>query len=207
MARARSGNFRRKSASRQPKKIVYVFSEGLVTEPDYLRCFCAGLTRPGTAVLDVRGGAGVPYSIVQQCIDLRRELRSKRNYSLGPQDEIWAVFDVDEHPRVLEAYNLAKSSGINLAVSNPCIEVWGLLHYGEVDAPMSRHEAQRKLRGVMPGYDHHLRSKFPWAECCDRYEGAIRNAKVGRQRRGAEGSKFPDDCPSTTFDELLAAFI
>jgi hypothetical protein len=184
-----------------------VFSEGAVTEPDYLHNFYKSLPKPNAVVLDVRGGAGVPYSIVEKCLALKRELRSKRNYALGPQDEIWAVFDVDEHPRLLEAYNLAKNGGIRVAVSNPCIEVWGLLHYGEVNAPMTRHEAQRKLKDIMIGYDHHLRSSFPWGICCGKYEDAIENAKIGRENRAKEGSNFPHDCPSSSFDELLVVLL
>lgn len=207
MAKSKGGNFRRSPASRQPKKIIYVFTEGAVTEPEYLNDFSRNLGGKSASVLKIFPAAGVPHTIVQKCLALRRELCSRRTYSLGPQDEIWAAFDVDEHPRILESYNLALKSGVGVAVSNPCIELWGLLHYGEVNAPLSRQEAQRKLRDLMPGYDHHTNARFPWGECSEKYEVAIANAQKGRGQRLAEGSIFPNDCPSSSFDLLLAVFL
>jgi hypothetical protein len=198
---------RRKSASRKPKNIVYVLCEGGVTEPDYLREFVRHVDPDKRKVLKVLGGKGVPYTVVQECVALRKELRSKNRHSMASGDQIWAVFDVDEHLRLTEAAEFARVHDVKLAISNPCIELWGLLHAGEVDAPLTRQEAQRKLRDIMPGYDHRKNPVFPWSYCVDKFEAAMRNAVRGRKNREAEGSRFPNDSPSSSFDLLLAEFI
>ena len=58
-------------------------------------------------------------------------------------DEYWCVFDVDVHPYLREATALAKSNGIKLAISNPCIELWFLLHFANQTAYIERREATR----------------------------------------------------------------
>lgn len=47
-----------------------------------------------------------------------------------PQDELWAVFDVDQQKvqSLAGAVQVAKSRGVRLAGSNPCFELWLLLH-------------------------------------------------------------------------------
>ena len=43
-------------------------------------------------------------------------------------DEIWCVFDIDEHPNVPQAVEEARQVGVEVAVSNPCFELWLVLH-------------------------------------------------------------------------------
>jgi hypothetical protein len=54
-------------------------------------------------------------------------------------DEVWCVFDVDEHPKLAEARDQANANGIQLAVSNPCFELWLLLHFQEHRAHAGGH--------------------------------------------------------------------
>ena len=69
---------------------------------------------------------------------------------------VWCVFDVDEHPRLDDALKLAKESGFEVALSNPCIELWALLHFMERSERIHRHEAQSSLREFLPKYDKKL---------------------------------------------------
>jgi hypothetical protein len=56
------------------------------------------------------------------------------------------VFDVDEHPKLREAIELADAAGIKLAISNPCIELWFLLHFASQTAYIERHAAQTQAK-------------------------------------------------------------
>lgn len=38
-------------------------------------------------------------------------------------DEVWGVFDIDEHPNLPEVRELAAENGIELAISNPRFEL------------------------------------------------------------------------------------
>ena len=71
----------------------------------------------------------------------RRARRDDREF-----DEIWCVFDIDEHANVRTAISNAKDSGIEVAVSNPCVELWLLLHVEDQTAFISRRDAQRQVK-------------------------------------------------------------
>ena len=58
-------------------------------------------------------------------------------------DEIWCVFDVDEHPNRSQAIFEARQSDINVAVSNPCFELWLVLHVEGRARPVHRSDIQR----------------------------------------------------------------
>lgn len=44
--------------------------------------------------------------------------------------------------------------GLELAISNPCVELFGILLHEVREAWIHRDDAQRRLREVHPGYDH-----------------------------------------------------
>lgn len=52
------------------------------------------------------------------------------------------MFDIDEHPHVNRAIQTAADNGIGIAVSNPCLELWYLLHFREQTGWIERHAAQ-----------------------------------------------------------------
>lgn len=198
-------SLKRRAATRQPRRIFYIYCEGSVTEPDYINSYFKTFCDPTKIALQVYGGAGTPLTIVEKCVQVRRNLRSRRKYTIESGDEIWAVFDVDEHPKITDARALARANSIALAISNPCIELWGLLHFAAEDAPMSRQQAQKKLSMVMKGYHHDSHPGFPWECCLEHINDAVGNAEAGRRRREEEGSEFPNDVPSTSFDKLISS--
>lgn len=74
-------------------------------------------------------------------------------------DEVWCVYDVDDTPKhqLQDARGLAEKEQLRLAVSNPCFELWLLLHFAESSGIRDRSEIQRLLRGFLPRYDKHLK--------------------------------------------------
>jgi RloB-like protein len=115
-------SLQRRRPSREPKIRILVVCEGKKTEPLYLRQLQHHVRNPRVHVEAV-GPAGVPRTVVGTAIDPRGqaadEARRQRDENLL-WDEVWAVFDVDDHPNVAEAKQLATANGIHLAVSNPC---------------------------------------------------------------------------------------
>ena len=61
------------------------------------------------------------------------------------QDECWAVFDVDHHlaKELSGAAQIATSRGYRLAGSNPCFELWLLLHLTDDVAGLASSEEDR----------------------------------------------------------------
>lgn len=71
----------------------------------------------------------------------------------GGYDEVWCVFDVDDFPDVEEAVAKAKRLNIETAVSNPCFELWLLLHFSPVTAHLpDAAAAVAKLKRYVPEY-------------------------------------------------------
>jgi hypothetical protein len=83
-------------------------------------------------------------SLVQQAVVLLddRQRAMRRDRDSPAFDEIWCVFDRDEHPYVEDALALAAQHGINVAFSNPCFELWLLLHVTDLRRHTDRHLVQ-----------------------------------------------------------------
>jgi hypothetical protein len=98
----------------------------------------------------------------------------------------WCVFDIDEHPNIPRALELAAAHGISVAVSNPCIELWFLLHFQDQRAALDRAEAQRKSCDLL-GYGKVPTTKA-LAELVSRYEDARLRAKALNSKHELDGS-------------------
>ncbi|WP_157996953.1 RloB family protein [Streptomyces otsuchiensis] len=107
------------------------------TEIDYLSGFRAHFKRRNLSVR-VTKKPGSPLQLVQYAAD--RWGGADREF-----DQIWCVTDVDEYGDLTTAMNLATESGIELAVSNPCFEVWLLLHHSDQHGWLKDYRAVRTL--------------------------------------------------------------
>ena len=84
-----------------------------------------------------------------QSLGLTTKSRRRKN-SFEKNDEVWAVFDRDEHPKFDEAVSLCESNGLGVARSNPCFELWLILHERDYDRPDHRDAVQRELKNLRP---------------------------------------------------------
>jgi hypothetical protein len=168
-------SIQRRRPSRQPKIRILVVCEGKKTEPLYFRQFQHHVHNPRVHVEPV-GPAGVPLTVVQTAIDERRkaedDAQRQRDENLR-WDEVWAVFDMDDHPNVAEAKQLATANGIRLAVSNPCFELWALLHFVDQQAHIERGKLRPVLQPHLPGYEKVL----VFAKLHPGYDEAVRRAR------------------------------
>jgi hypothetical protein len=125
------------------KRRVYVYSEGKVTEREYIDIILeAGTPTDARHEVDVHhmnesaeGDDRKPFPMVKQAVrmwtKIRREaedsgLDEKRDWNF-PQ--VWVLFDRDDHKNIREAHNMAEDAGVRVAYSHPCFELWRLLHY------------------------------------------------------------------------------
>jgi hypothetical protein len=154
----------RRNRSRKParrrdqievRQRILAVCEGRRTEPEYLEGFRRWCRNPLVRVA-ISGQAGVPYTLVTKARDLRDEAaeRSKRDKDENlAYDQVWCVFDRDDHPRFEEAIQIARDHGLHLAVSVPCAELWLLLHFRESPGMRHRDEIRRMLMEQLPKYD------------------------------------------------------
>lgn len=176
------------------RRIIRVHTEGVATEVDYLN----KLANHHRATIRLTFGPGgrVPKSLVEQaCQDEDKRRRQRRPVPPYDYDEIWCVFDVDEHPDINQAINQARQKGVKVAVSNPCFELWLVLHQQDQTAHIDRKAVQRLAQelGLIKGkrIDD---SSFDLL--LEKYEDARRRAK-GLDRRHKGNLSSPWSNPST----------
>ena len=207
MAKRRISNIKRQKSTREPKVQFTLFCEGKNTEPTYFSAI-KKVFKDALVSIESRGGVGVPITIAQEALKFARSKgltrNSRRNQNLFEEnDEVWAVFDRDEHERYKEAVNLCETNGIGVARSNPCFEVWLILHEQDYDRPDDRHQVQKELRRLRPEYNP-AGAKMPnCKEMVARVRDAEARGEVLRQRR--EGEMKPHGRPSTTVGNLIKA--
>ena len=115
-------------------------------------------------------------------------------------DQVWAVFDRDKHPRFGEAVALCREHGIGVASSDPCFELWLILHEREYDRLCGPDEAQKELASLRPEYDRRGAKTVDCDDLANRVEEAEERAEAQLQRRTEEGAPFGN--PSTTVGRL-----
>ena len=187
----------RRHANRPLAARIVVATEGVVTEPEYLKLFNRFHGHQSVRVVAI-GVGGDPRAVVERAIDESKELKNDR---LARRDSIWAMFDRDIHARFDEAIDLARGNNVSLAISNPCFELWGILHYQEQHAPLNRHECQRKLGELCPDFNAGAGKAFDDRNAIEQlYSAAVERAEISVQRRDEEGT--PGGNPSTTVHML-----
>lgn len=142
-----------------------IVCEGEKTEPLYFEAF--------KVPKDVRAikifGTGLdPLSLVKETIGLREK---------GDYDQVWCVFDVEDHSvkDVNEVLNLAHENNIQVAISNQAFELWYLLHFHYHNTATDRKLYREKLTSSLGfGYEKNI-CIYPYL--IDRQETALQNAR------------------------------
>lgn len=183
-----------------PRLDLLVFVEG-GTEERYLADWHRRCRERVTVTVDpFRGG---PLQLVEHAVEARQvEAREQRRGRGRAHDEVWCLFDVDDHPHLDRAVDMARRHEIRLAVSNPCIELWFLLHFADQTAWIDRHEAQR-LSAVHLGCGKSL-SPTALDTLHERYDAAHDRAGYLDVRHQQDGSG-PEANPSSGAWKLVEA--
>ena len=198
----RSGSSRSRRTSKshpseRPKRIV-VFTEGEKTEVSYITHWARSNRR--RVNLTVRDHHGVPWSLVEKAVaEIREERGSRPRAQTGT--EYWCVFDRDDHNRFSESIQRAEGNGIHVAVSNPCIELWFILHFqdqtGHIESRAAQRESARLLRWNRKALPFEVLEKLQ-----HRFEDAKRRARMLNEKHSGDGRE-PRSNPSSDIWRLV----
>lgn len=189
---------------RQAGRRFYVFCEGQRTEPEYLLGLRRALRTPLLQIEIVESGAS-PSTLVAKATRHLRELRRARD----TQDEVWVLFDRDAHADWDRACDQARANQLQVARSNPCFELWLLLHFRAHSAPIERHQVRALLREHLPSYDKGVVERSFFSDLLHRDGSlardsrcltALARAEVLSARAAGLGT---DGNPSTEVHELV----
>ncbi|MDO9016370.1 MAG: RloB family protein [Deltaproteobacteria bacterium] len=123
-----------RSVHQRDARFFVVATEGAETEPRYFHAIqerdLVPRSRVKLHVLPTEDGRSAPHHLAARIEAFLRE------YTLLPDDEVWLVLDMD----IGSGNRIAQLSGLvtlcgqkrwRLAISNPCFEVWLLLHVSD----------------------------------------------------------------------------
>lgn len=124
-----------------------IYAEGEKTESNYLTHWNR-LYRECAVISIAQHSHTTPFELVQAAAAQRREdLREAKKGRGSAFHQYWCIFDVDEHPRLPDALEMARANDIHIALSSPCLELWFLLHFENQTAYINRHDAQARSKG------------------------------------------------------------
>ncbi len=153
-------------------KIIIAVEGKNKTEKLYFDNFDDG--KKAYSITIAKGNDTDPLKLVK---NLAKEME-KRDLSLALGDKVFCVFDVDvqynKNKIIKEAIDFAKTKGIQVITSTPCVELWFLLHFLYTSAFLTNNEVIKRLKNYVPKYEKNM-NIFP--EINSRVKIAIKNAK------------------------------
>src|SRR6202165_1126853 len=190
--RSPTSDLRRRRPQLEPRRRILIVCEGRRTEPEYFQALRVKLR--AVVEVQIEPGGPDPKILVERAVarkrDTDREARLQRDRFLR-YDEIWCVFDTDEHPKLADARQQAQAHGIELAISNPCFELWALLHFQDQSAFLERHVAVTRLKKHLP----HYKKVLPFEVLHPKYPAAVLRAQELDRR--CQDAGRPGNNPST----------
>lgn len=200
----------------RPHDRILVVCEGSKTEPNYLGEIRIERHLSNKLVLISGCPSGTaPLDIVDAAERLFLNGNSHRDIARGSFDQIFAVIDRDQHASYREA--LERASRLNLSMtndegrevpftaipSNPCFELWLLLHFIDVHANSPCADMEARLKQYFPNY----RKGGPGNYASTK--GRLDDARTRAQRLVESSSPHSDDEPYTgvhiLVDKLLGS--
>lgn len=199
-----------KEAQRASYARILIVSEGSKTEPLYFEDIRAAYQLHSANVEVQPSQLGTaPIQVVKYAKQLFEEGDLDKGIRPRSFDQVYAVFDRDDHESYFNALNLAasledkmkndarQSVSFKAIASIPSFELWLLLHYENIQAPIHRNEVMDRLKQYVPGYDKGAGGAF--ATTRDRLETATQRA----QALAARFTAYTDPEPFTALHELV----
>ncbi|SNQ49364.1 conserved hypothetical protein [Frankia canadensis] len=138
---------------------------------------------------------GVPATLVRRAVEKARD----------PEiDECWCTFDVEwptNHPNLKQAVSLARENGIRLAISNPCFELWLVLHFEDHRRFSDNATIERRSREL----DGRSGKGIDPAVYMPRRWEAVERARALEAMHLRNSVRFPADNPSSSMADLVIA--
>lgn len=207
-------DLRRRAPVKEATERLLIVCEGLKTEPNYLGEIRQEYRLASTRVRVQPSSFGTgPLQVVQFAEHLFLNGDQNKNIAARDFDRVYAVFDRDDH----ETYHAAlkKMASFNgrwknrenskvffeAIASVPCFELWLLLHFEDVQAPLEQTEVYERLKRYLPDYDKGQSGN--WTSTKLNLSLAIERAKIRQNHSTAHDGVQP----YTDMDRLVQKLI
>lgn len=205
---------KRRAAMRKPYDRLLIVCEGEKTEPQYLIEIQQAYRLATTHVQILPSQFGTqPQQVLEYALSVFKRGDLARGVKAGEIDRIVVVFDRDEHPSYHTTLAQATAQSgklrndnraavpIDVVASVPCFELWLLLHFEDVHAPLHRDEALQRLKVHLPSYEKGGGGN--WLATQSFLEEAIQRAN----RLASLTNAFNGTQPYTAMHELVSRLI
>jgi hypothetical protein len=212
--RLEARDLRRRAAVRQPYDRLLIVCEGEKTEPQYLREIQQAYRLATAHVQVLHSLIGTePQQVLEYALTVFKEGDRERGIHARSFDRIVVVFDRDEHRTYHAALEQAAAQNCKLKNDNgivmpldvvasvPCFELWLLLHFEDIHAPLHRHAAIEQLKAYLPGYEKG--SGGHWAATQARLvDATLRAERLASMTTARDGTM-----PYTRMHELVSRLV
>lgn len=211
---------RDKRYKRKRNPVLALICEGSDTEPLYFSNFKNKFINIDIQIVRNSSKAGKktdPINIIKKAYEYKSKNNDILNYKDG--DRIWCIFDVDidyknhnskesKYDQIVKTKKLADKRKIDLGISNPCFELWYLLHFEYSTAFLKDYnDVEKRLKRNINSYS---KSSNIYPLLKDNTENAIENANRLRKYyidldKNLNDPKDIIDCnPYTNIQDLVS---
>jgi len=188
---------RKRTRGRRPlRKRVLIVCEGERTEMIYFEHF-----HTNAITLDVRGIGKSPQHVLRRAHQIQQD---------EDFDEVWIVFDKDHFGdgEFNQTIRHASKMKIRVAYSNPCFELWFLLHFVYQETPLTCQDCRERLSQFL-GRRYEKNALDLYNLLVEHQEDALRHAErleryhYEAARASSSTRNYALENPSTTVHHLV----
>ena len=206
----------RKIAQRESFERILIVTEGSKTEPSYFNEIKRHYRLPSANIKTIPSAFGTdPLNVVNYAEHLFINGNEHLAISPGSYEQVYAVFDRDEHQTYHQALSKAESLDQQLqndlgkpitfkaVASVPDFELWLLLHYDNIMHPIHRDEVMQQLKrnDRLPDYEKGQKGIF------DMTQSLLETAKLHAQALVEQTTRHDDAGPYTDIHTLVDILI
>jgi len=195
-----SKELKRRQAFKTPNKIELIVCEGEKTELVYFNALKSKLRLRAVQIDVISPSESEPIAVVERAITKKKEMAK-----LGvPYEKVWCVVDVEipPHKTLNEAWEKARETdGLELILTNPCIEYWFLLHFEKIITPFENDaDIQSTLKKFHPTYK---KTRIGFDVLFQLRKTAIKHSKEVLKEQHNDAEYLRDCNPSTHVHKIV----
>lgn len=205
---ARGDILSRGRKKRKEKPVIAIITEGRETEPLYFRHFNS--REKSIRVLVIENKASGADTDLKSLLLKAASYKAQNLLSPKKGDAVWIVADGDvdyttpgapeaKNRALSEARKQAKSHEIQLAISNPCFELWYYLHFEYSTGFLKDYEAVKSKLTHLPEYE---KNQDVFERIAVHTDDAIQRAKRLEQYHLDNGEALPLSLDANPFTEV-----
>lgn len=139
--------YRQSQPTRSVHPRILILCEGQ-TEEVYFNSLKKEFRHTGVEI--PRSKFNTAKQLVGQAIEMQKKAKREEN----PYDDVFVVVDHDPQAKLHESFDQARQANITLIYSNPCFELWYLLHFIPYSTAAFNHcdDVNKQLRRHIPDY-------------------------------------------------------